>query len=60
MNKKKWLPWDFPGSPVVKTPCFQCMEYTDLILGQAIIISYAERYSQKKKEKKKITKKCDP
>ena len=20
----KWITWDFPGGPVVKTPCSQC------------------------------------
>ena len=24
IHPKKNFPWDFPGGPVVKTPCFQC------------------------------------
>ena len=26
-KKKKGLHWDFPGSPVVKTPCFHCRKH---------------------------------
>ena len=23
-NDRYWAPWDFPGGPVVRTPCSQC------------------------------------
>ena len=40
---------DFPGNPVVKTPCFHC-RVMDSIPGWGIKISHAVLHGQKKKK----------
>ena len=55
---QKNLVWDFLGSPVVKTLCFQCRDagVADLIPGQGTEIPHAAWCGQKKKKSaKKIT-----
>lgn len=41
-----FLSWDFPGSPVIKTPYFQCKGYS-VIPGHVTKIPHAEWHSQK-------------
>ena len=49
---KLWL-WDFPGGPVVKTPCFLCREQGGgLMPSQGTKISHATQHSQTKKKSK--------
>ena len=47
----KCLFQDFPGSPVVKTPCFPCRRHR-FMPGWGIKIPHAGQHSQKKKKKK--------
>ena len=49
VRSKTHVCWDFPGSPVIKTLCFQCRG-ENLILGQGTKIPYAMLGSQKKKK----------
>ena len=44
--------WDLPGSPVVKTPSFQC-KGAGSIPGWGTKIPHATQHGQKKKKKKK-------
>ena len=48
---------DFPGTPVVKTPCFQCRGVGS-IPGQGTKIPHAMQYVAKKEKKKRICS-CD-
>ena len=43
---------DFPGGPVVKTPCFHCRGH-GFVLGWETKILHATRHSHKKKKRKK-------
>ena len=49
--RKKWK-GDFPGSPVVMTPCFQCRGMSS-IPGQGTKIPHYSWHGQKKKKKKR-------
>ena len=48
--RKKWK-GDFPGSPVVMTPCFQCRGMSS-IPGQGTKIPHYSWHGQKKKKEK--------
>ena len=45
--------WDFPGSPVVKTPCFQCRAQQARSLVGELNIPQRIRKSNKSLKKKK-------
>ena len=44
------LPGDFPGGPVVKTPCFHCMGHRFDLPGRGTKILHAAGHGQKDKE----------
>ena len=54
-ERKKEKPWDFPGGPVVTTPCFHCRG-VGLIPGQGTRNLHAACMAKKKKKEKEINK----
>ena len=50
---EKILPWEFPGSPVVRTQCFHCMAQVQPLVEEVTSHKLCETQSRKPPKKQK-------